>query len=288
MQGTGRVAIGWTIYADAINALQRGQHCIAAAPQKNLQTEKFPPEYPDRRADMPEIAHSLALNEETRELRAWILKDLTEVVHDSRLSCPPLAGLWIAVLTAVTASKAQEQSGLIPSLTTTQAQVSDFYGFSPFLWANAPEWLGLDTATATEMLRPEYEFADWRAAPGDPGYITLQAISRMLEHFADTGEIIWGYPGSEGLSWESICQQYGIEWAAWQRKSPTGWEHPGTERTAIVRFRAGLNPMPSLYDIERQFSNMAGCNVSLITQEQLWDDRLDEELKQAEIIYAQA
>ena len=152
---------------------------------------------------------------------------------------------------------------------------------------SAPDWLELDEGQYMEMMQPQNDFADWRAEVNTPGYVSLRAINKMLDHYEETGEVSWIHAKPPAVSWKSICEDNGIVWAGWKRPSD-GWRPPGTERTAMVKYAEGKNPGLGQYDIERMFSDRAGCNVSLITPAQIWEDRLEAEIAQAEIIYAQA
>ena len=229
------------------------------------------------------------MDAETRRHRARVIKDITVRVHDSEAKCPPLAAMWIAILTGITATQIGEEGGLSPlvSMTSNDLAPADI-SLSPFFWRNAPEWLGLDPEMATEMLRPEREDADWRAKSNEDGYVSLRSIRKMIETYAETGEVRWTSRKDKAGSWKAICEENGIEWAAWQSGPIQGWRQPGTERIAIVKFRAGREPGLAKHDIEEQFSELAGCEVYLITPEKIWEDRREAELAEAEVIYAQA
>ena len=229
------------------------------------------------------------MDAETRRHRARVIKDITVRVHDSEAKCPPLAAMWIAILTGITATQIGEAGGLSPlvSMTSNDLAPADI-SLSPFFWRVAPEWLGLDPEMATEMLRPEHEDADWRAKSNEDGYVSLRSIRKMIETYAETGEVRWTSRKDKAGSWKAICEENGIEWAAWQSGPIQGWRQPGTERIAIVKFRAGREPGLAKHDIEEQFSELAGCEVYLITPEKIWEDRREAELAEAEVIYAQA
>ena len=228
------------------------------------------------------------MDTETRQERARLIKDLTERIHDSQAECPPLLAMWMAILTGISSTKFHEGSSLTPvvSLTSPDLAPGDV-SLSPFFWNNVPEWLGLDKKSAIEMLQPEHEDTDWRARANKPGYISLYAISKMLKRYGETGEVNWPTAKPESPSWTSICQDNGIEWAAWQSAPTGGWRPPGTERTAIVKFQAGREPGLARFDIEQQFSKKAGCKVHLIYPEQIPDRRRAEELSKAEALYGQ-
>ena len=150
------------------------------------------------------------------------------------------------------------------------------------------EWIGLNAESAPEVFKPEYLHADWRARIGEPGYVTLRAVTRMLDHYADTGQIFWQAPGDAAGALEELCESHGIVWLAWQAEPQRGWMPPGAERTAIVRFNPDAAPSTGMHLLERLVSDIAGCNVSLITPEQIWEERRQPELERAEVIYAQA
>ena len=226
------------------------------------------------------------MDTETRKHRARVIKDITVRVHDSEAKCPPLAAMWIAILTGITATQIGEAGGLSPlvSMTSNDLAPADI-NFNPFFWRNAPEWLGLDPELATEMLRPEREDADWRAKSNEDGYVSLRSIRKMIETYAETGEVRWTSRKDKAGSWKAICEENGIKWAAWRSGPVQGWQQPGTERIAIVQFKTGREPGLAKYDIEQQFSDLAGCEVYLISPEQISDRHRHAELSQAEAIY---
>ena len=228
------------------------------------------------------------MDTETRKERARLIMNLTERIHDSQAECPPILAMWIAILTGMSSARFHEGNNLTPvvSLTSTDLAPADV-SLSPFLWANAPEWLGLDKESASEMLQPEHVDADWRARVNKPGYISLYATSKMLKRYGETGEVNWPTAKPELPSWESICLEHGIAWAVWQSAPTGGWRPPGTERTAIVKFQTGREPGISKFDIEKHFSDKAGCRVRLIYPEQISDRRRAEELNKAEVLYGQ-
>ena len=226
------------------------------------------------------------MDAETRRDRARVIKDITVRIHDSEAKCPPLAAMWMAILTGITATQIGDAGGLSPlvSMTSDDLAPTDI-NLSPFFWHNGPEWLGLDTKLATEMLRPEREDADWRAKPNEDGYVSLRSIRKMLDTYAETGEIMWPARKDNAGPWMAICEENGIEWAAWQSGPIQGWRQPGTERIAIVKFKTGREPGLAKYDIAQRFSEKAGCNVHLISPEQISDRHRHAELSKAEAIY---
>ena len=227
------------------------------------------------------------MDAETRRDRARVIKDITVRIHDSEANCPPLAAMWMAILTGITANRIGEADGLAPLVAMTSDELAPAdIDLSPFFWRIAPEWLGLDTELATELLRPEREAANWRAKSNEDGYVSLRSIRKMLDTYSETGDIKWPSGEDQPGSWKEVCEENGIEWAAWQAAPTRGWRPPGTERTAIVKFQAGREPGLGKLDIEQQFSDLAGCNVHLISPEQIADRHRQAELTSAEIIYA--
>ena len=110
------------------------------------------------------------MDAETRQSRARLIRHITVKIHDSEANCPPLAAMWIAILTGMTGARIEEAGGLSPLVSMTFGGLAPAnVDLSPFPWAGAPEWLGLDTESAMEMLRPEIEDADWRAKPETAG-----------------------------------------------------------------------------------------------------------------------
>ena len=226
------------------------------------------------------------MDAETRQSRARLIRHITVKIHDSEANCPPLAATWIAILTGMTGARIEEAGGLSPLVSMTFGGLAPAnVDLSPFPWAGAPEWLGLDTESAMEMLRPEIEDADWRTKPETAGYVSIRAIRKMLAAYAETGELKWpSWKGNAG-SWKAICEENGIEWAAWQSGPIKGWRQPGAERIAIVKFKAGTEPGLGRHDIEQQFSDFAVCEVYLISPEQISDRHRHAELSKAEAIY---
>ena len=229
------------------------------------------------------------MDAEDRRHRARVIRDLTVRIHDSEAKCPPLAAMWMAILTGMTATQIGEAGGLSSLVSTTSDGLMPvFIGLSPVFRHNAPDWLGLDTAMVREMLLPEHQYAHWKAKPNEDGYVSLRSIRKTLEAYGETGEVNWPSRKYEVGSWKALCEENGIEWAAWQSGPIQGWRQPGTERIAIVKFRVGREPGLAKHDIEEQFSELAGREVYLITPEKIWEDRREAELAEAEVIYAQA
>ena len=227
------------------------------------------------------------MDAETRQSRARLIGHLTVQIHDSEANCPPLAAMWIAIITGVTGAHLEEADGLSPLVSTLTpsdlAPANIFWG--PFQWASAPQWLGLDAESAMEMLRPEREEADWRAKPGTDGYVSVRAIRKMLDVYSESGTVRWPSWKEIAASWDSVCEENGIEWAAWKSGPIKGWREPGTERIAIVKFKEGREPGLARFDIEQQFSELAHCEVSLTSPERIPDRQRDAELSKAETFY---
>ena len=227
------------------------------------------------------------MDAETRRNRARVIRDLTVRIHDSEAKYPPLAAMWVAILSGITATQIGEAGGLSPLVSTTSDGLAPAdIGLSPFFWRNTPDWLGLDTELATEMLRPEREEADWRAEPSEDRYVSLRSIRKMLQMYGETGQVRWPSREASNGSWRALCEENGIEWLAWQSAPADGWRPPGTERTAIVKFQAGSEPGLGKFDIEQQFSELAGREIYLITPEQIPERHRQAELSRAEIVYA--
>ena len=225
------------------------------------------------------------MDAETRQERARLVRHLTVEIHDSEAKCPPLVAMWIAILTGVSAAQIEE-GGLSAAVSMkSENLVPADINMSPFLWHNAPQWLGLDPEQAMEMLCPESENADWRAKPNADGYVSVRAIRKMLDVYAETGSVRWPSWKDVGRSWESVCEENGIQWAAWKVGPIKGWRQPGTERIAIVKFKDGQEPGLGRSDIERQFSELAHCEVSLTSPERIPDRQRDAELSKAETFY---
>ena len=223
------------------------------------------------------------MDEMTRAERVWLVKDCMQRINEPDGNCPPLVDLRLAFLAAYL----HDNSAGCPWETIGQVGRGADFSMSFELGSRALEWLGLNAESAPEMLAPEHPHANWRAGFGEPGYVTLRAVTRMLDHYADTGRVHWQSltPATDAL--QELCENYGIVWLAWQTAPQRGWMPPGAERTAIARFAANAAPVPELYQLEQRLSDIAGCNVSLITPEQIWEERRQLELEQADLIYAQ-
>ena len=226
------------------------------------------------------------MDAETRQNRARLIRVLTEEIHDSDAKCPPLAAMWFAILTGATGARIEEADGLSPLLSLTPAGIAPINGQpSLFPWAGAPQWLGLDAESAMEMLRPEREEADWRAKPGSDGYVSVRAIRKMLDAYAETGTVRWPLWKDVAGSWESVCQEYGIEWAAWKSGPIKGWRQPGTERIAIVKFNDSEKGALAEFDVAQQFSDLARCEVYVTNLERMDDGYRESELRKAKVFY---
>ena len=233
------------------------------------------------------------MDETTRAERVWLLKNYMDRVAEPDSGCPPLVDLRLAFLAAYLHDSYDELSGAgwkVRFVVDSPADDKTGNNFSlDFNIGGEPvDWLGLNVESTPEMFSPEHPHADWRARIGEPGYVTLHAIVRMLENYADTGQIRWQLPAVETGALEELCESNGIVWLAWQAEPTRGWTPPGAERTAIVRFSPDAAPNLELHQLEQRVSDIAGCNVSLITPEQIWEERRQTELERAEIVYAQA
>ena len=222
---------------------------------------------------------------ETRQERARLVRHLTVQIHDSEAKCPPLVAMWIAILTGVSAAQIQQDGlSVVVSMKSENLAPADI-NMSPFLWDNAPQWLGLDREQAMEMLCPERENADWRAKPNMDGYISVRSIRKMLDVYAETGAVQWPSWKDVAGSWESVCEEYGIQWAAWKVGPIKGWREPGTERIAIVKFKEDEKPGLAIYKAAEKFSDLARCEVSLTIPERIPDRQRDTELSKAQTFY---
>ena len=225
------------------------------------------------------------MDTQTRHERAALVKDLAVQIHDSRAKCPPLAAMWSAVLAGI----ATNQMGAIAMSATEPAASSNLIGgqeqLLPSLWVHAPEWLGLDPESSQEMLLPDVSNADWKAKPDETGYVSLWAITNMLNSYAETGEVRWAPLKKNNTPWDTLCENNGIAWAAWHPNPLQNWGQPGVEKVAIVTFKEGREPGLSKYDIAKEFSKQATCNVHIISPEQIPERRRQEELSKALVIY---
>lgn len=55
-------------------------------------------------------------------------------------------------------------------------------------------WLGISDSDAEALFEPRHECADFRAEPGDDGWITAAHAAAVLRRFAESGEIDWTLP----------------------------------------------------------------------------------------------
>ncbi|MYC29663.1 MAG: hypothetical protein F4X65_06180 [Chloroflexi bacterium] len=225
------------------------------------------------------------MDAEIRQKRARLVRHLTVQIHDSEAKCPPLAAMWIAILTGVTAAQIEE-GGLSATVSMKSENLAPVdINMSPFFWDNSPQWLGLDPEQAMEMLCPEGENADWRAKPDTDGYISVRSIRKMLDVYAETGAVKWPSRKDVAGSWESVCEEYGIQWAAWKAGPIKGWREPGTERIAIVKFREGQKAPLAEFNLAEQFSDLAGYEVYVTNLERIDDRYREAELRKAERFY---
>ena len=225
------------------------------------------------------------MDAETRQERARLVRHLTVQIHDSDAKCPPLVAMWIAILTGVSAAQIQ-QDGLSAAVSMKSENLAPAdINMSPFLWHNAPQWLGLDREQAMEMLCPERENADWRAKPKSSGYVSVRSIRKMLDAYAQTGTVQWPSWKDVAGTWESVCDEYGIQWAAWKADPIKGWREPGTERIAIVKFKEGQKPPLAVFNVAEQFSDLAGYEVHVTNLERMDDRHREAELGKAELFY---
>ena len=227
------------------------------------------------------------MDEMTRAERVWLVKDYMQRINEPGSNCPPLVDLRLAFLTACLHDNLPSRAWETFRQDRGRVVKGEDFAISLELGSRPLEWLGLYTESAPEMFMPEHPHADWRSGIGEPGYVTLRNVTKMLDHYADTGRVHWQSLAIATDALRELCESYGIVWLAWQASPQRGWMPSGTERTAIARFAADAAPVPELHQLEQRFSDIAGCNVSLITPEQIWEERRQLELERADLIYAQ-
>ena len=225
----------------------------------------------------------------TRVERVWLLKNYMERVRDPFSTCPPLLDMYIAFFAAYFHDSTPDSGWDVIRQVDSEGNGTEKDFFMSFSIGQGPlGWIGLNAESAPEMFKPEHLHANWNAKIGEPGYVTLFAVTNMLDHYAETGQIRWRAPTDEAGALERLCENHGIVWLAWQAAPQRGWTPPGSERTAIVRFNPDATPITEMHLLEQLVSDIAGYNVSLITPEQIWEERRQPELERAEVIYAQA
>ena len=232
------------------------------------------------------------MDTETRADRVWMVKHIMKSSYEPESPYPPVFALWMAAPVAYLSDGAAEsarQDLLSAAADRKGSAVARLAAANAALWPAAVRWLGLNEESIPEMFMPELLHADWRAAAGTPGYITRYAVDNMLDHYAAAGSVVWPAPGPEiNHALQRLCETSGIIWAAWQPQTGEGWHPPGTEKTAIVRFAPDAPAVAERHPLERQFSDIVGCNVSLITPDQILEPHRTCMLAQAEVVYAQA
>ena len=227
------------------------------------------------------------MDETTRAERVWLLKNYIERTNEPDSNRPTLVDLRLAFLAAYLHDDPPDSAWETIRKAGSVDAGADF-ALSVNVGPEPLEWLGFNAESAPDMFTPEHPHADWRAGAGEPGYVTLRAVIKMLDHYADTGLIHWQPPTAKTASLRELCESYGIAWLAWLAAPQRGWTPPGAERTAIVRFSPDAAPNLELHQLEQRVSDITGCNVSLITPEQIWEERRQAELERAELVYAQA
>lgn len=223
---------------------------------------------------------------QTRRERAALIKDLAVRIHDSRAGCRPLTAMWSAMFAGITMEKAIGATSAaaiaaIPAIPPPE-------GRGELLqppWRHAPDWLGLNPESAQEMLLPDLTGTDWKAEADENGYVSLWAITKMLNAYGETGEVRWPTHEQDSIPWRTVCERNRINWAAWHSNPFQNWGQPGVEKVAIVTYEEGQEPGLSRYDIAQEFSRKAGCNVHIISPEQIPERRRQEELNRALVFY---
>ena len=229
------------------------------------------------------------MDEKTRAERVWLLKNYMERIRDPHSACPPLIDLYIAFFAAYLHDNIPDVGwDIIKQVDSHNSDAGTDFSMSISVGRGPLGWIDLNTESAPEMFKPERPHADWRAGIGESGYVTLHAVIKMLDHYANTGQIHWESPTSDPNALQELCESHGIVWFAWQAAPPRGWIPPGAERTAIVRFNPDITPNTEMHLLEHLVSDIAGYNVSLITPEQIWEERRQAELERAELVYDQA
>lgn len=228
------------------------------------------------------------MDENIRAERIWLLKNYMERINDPDSACPPLIDMCVALFAAYLHDSLPDAAwDFIHQVDSEPARTEADFAMRLSVGQGPLEWIGVNAESAPEMFRPEHLHANWRANIGKPGYVTFRAVTKMLDHFADTGQVHWQAPMDEASALEQLCESHGIVWLAWQAEPQRGWMPPGSERTAIVRFDSDAAQIAEIHLLEQLVSDIAGCNVSLITPEQIWEERRQPELERAEVIYAQ-
>ena len=228
------------------------------------------------------------MDEMTRAERIWLLKNYMERINDPDSTCPPLVDMYLALFAAYLHDSLPDAAwDFVHQVNSEWAKTEADLSMRFPVGQHPLEWIGVNAESAPEMFQPEHLHANWRARTGEPGYVTFHAVTKMLDHFADTGQIHWHASVDEASALEQLCESHGIVWLAWQAEPQRGWMPPGTERTAIVRFDSDTDQSTEIHLLERLVSDIAGYNVSLITPEQIWEDRRQFELERADLIYAQ-
>ena len=167
------------------------------------------------------------MDEATRAERVWLLKNCIERITEPDSGCPPLVDLRLAFLSAflhdTLPNSAWETTQRIHGPVVKSEDVSMSFEIGP----RVLDWLGLNVESTPEMFAPEHPHADWRAGIGEPGYVTLYAVTKMLDHYADTGQIRWQVPAAETGSLKELCESHGIAWLAWLAAPQRGWTASG-------------------------------------------------------------
>ena len=174
----------------------------------------------------------------TRAERVWLLKSYIERITEPDSGCPPLVDLRLAFLSAylhdTLPDSAWETTGPAHGQVVKGADVSMIFEID----SRVLDWLGLNAESTLEMFAPEHPHADWRSGIGEPGYVTLRAVSKMLDNYADTGQIRWQPPTAETGSLEELCERLGIVWLAWQAAP----QRAGRLRAPKERLSSGFLP----------------------------------------------
>lgn len=208
----------------------------------------------------------------TRKQRVWRVQRAMERLWDEDSDCRPIAALWLGAVAA--AVNAPGSAAGLCLLRDPAAMLQIAAGS-----------LGLDETGAAAMFYPNLSYADWQAAPEQPGYITHYAVAQMLQGYAASAAVKWPQRPPDAASFQpaiaALCAQSGV--AQLWTIAAAGRQKPGAEWNILADLGES---QASPFDLERKLSAITGWNVQLLNTRQVAAADLPALLSKARSLYA--
>ena len=213
------------------------------------------------------------MNQKIRQQR---VQAALETLERNRLpwkDTPPLAALWIAVVAtaAVDMAESEHKTAFLRSAVKTADADCAF---------RVPEtplrWLDLAAAQAAAMFTPELPYAHWQSNPGEPGYVNIWAIRKMMTHYAAEGAVSWPRPmrpAEREPAIAELCRSRGISSLYWSLED------------GIVIAVGNDGPLSDRRGLQRQLSDILNDDVSVKTPGDMRPEQFEHYQARSRAIY---